>query len=151
MSEIKEKVRRAKAYLLRLVQCDARINAMQEKKEDLFAQATRITPVLKHDVVSGGGNHDKIGDAVARIADMEAEINRQIDFYVDMQEEANALLHKLESNVHYTILYRRYMLGDTWAMIADEIGKGERHTKSLHSDALLAFCDVLDMENGKTP
>ena len=143
MSEVKGKARRAKAYLQRLAQCDARINAMQDKIDDLYDQATRITPTLKQDVVSGGGNHDKVGDAVAKIADLRSAINQQIDYYVDLQEEANGLLNKLQDNVHYTILYRRYMLGDSFAVIAAEIDKGERQTYSLHGDALVAFCDLL--------
>ena len=143
MSETKNKARRAKAYLQRLAQCDARINAMQDKIDDLYGQAMRITPTLKQDVVSGGGGQDKIGDAVAKIVDLRNEINRQIDYYVDLQEEANALLNRLTDNVHYTILYRRYMLGDSFAVIAAEIDKGERQTYSLHGDALVAFADLL--------
>ena len=150
MSETRDKARRAKSYLLRLAQCDARINAMQDKIDDLWGQATRITPVLKQDIVSGGGNHDKVGDAVAKIADLRSAINQQIDYYVDLQEEANALLNKLTDNVHYTILYRRYMLGDSFAVIAAEIDKGERQTYSLHGDALLAFADLLmDKDKGE--
>lgn len=143
MSEVKGNARRAKRYLLSMKQCDARINAMQDKIDDLYGQATRITPTLKQDVVSGGGNQDKIGDAVAKIVDLREEINRQIDYYVDLQREANDLLNKLQDHVHYTILYRRYMLGDSFAEIAAEIGKGERQTYSLHGDALVAFCELL--------
>lgn len=139
----KSKVKRAKAYLLRLEQCDARINAMQDKLDSLYDQATRITPTLKQDIVSVGGNHDKVGDTVAKIVDLRNEINRQIDYYVDLQQEANELLNKLQDNVYHTILYRRYMLGDTFAQIAAEIGKGERWTNSLHGYALVAFADLL--------
>lgn len=149
MSEIKTKARRAKAYLQRLAQCDARINAMQDKIDDLFEQATRITPMLKQDVVSGGGNHDKVGDAVAKIADLRSAINQQIDYYVDLQEEANGLLNKLQDNVHYTILYRRYMLGDSWSQIAEEINRSERQAQNLHGDALVALADLL-MEKSST-
>jgi hypothetical protein len=143
MSETKTKARRAKTYLQRLAQCDARINAMQDKIDDLYDQATRITPTLKQDVVSGGGNHDKVGDAAAKIVDLRNEINRQIDYYVDLQEEANAILNKLQDNVHYTILYRRYMLVDSWETIAAEIGVGARQAQNLHGNALVAFADLL--------
>lgn len=143
MTETKEKAKRAKSYLQRLAQCDARINAMQDKIDDLYDQATRITPTLKQDIVSGGGGQDKIGDAVSKIVDLRKEINRQIDYFVDLQQEANDLLNKLQNNVHYTILYRRYMLGDSFAEIAAEIDKGERQTHSLHGDALVAFAELL--------
>ena len=144
VSEVKGKARRAKAYLQRIAHCDARINAMQDKIDDLYDQATRITPTLKQDIVSGGGGgHDKIADAAVKIADLRTEINRQIDYYIDLQKEANDLLSKLQDHVHYTILYRRYMLGDSFAIIAAEIDKGERQTYSLHGDALVALADLL--------
>lgn len=148
MSEVKDKVKRAKTYLQQLEHCDARINAMQEKIDNLYEQVTKITPTLKQDVVTCGGNQDKVGDAVAKIVDLRNEINRQIDYYVDLQREANALLNRLTDNVHYTILYRRYMLYETYEQIAAEIGYGERWTKSLHGDALIAFADLLS-ENDK--
>lgn len=144
MSETKGNAKRAKRYLLRMKQCDARINAMQDKIDDLYDQATRITPMLKQDIVSGGGgSHDKVGDAAAKIVDLREEINRQIDYYVDLQREANDLLNRLQDHVHYTILYRRYMLGDSFAVIAAEIGKGERQTYSLHGEALVALSALL--------
>lgn len=143
----KSKAKRAKAYLQRLEHCDARINAMQDKLDSLYDQALRITPTLKQDVVSGGGNHDKVGDTAVKIVDLRNEINRQRDYYVDLQQEANDLLNKLQDNVHYTILYRKYMLGDSFAQIAAEIGKGERWTNSLHGYALVAFADLLSEEN----
>lgn len=143
MTETKRKATRAKAYLKRIEQCDARINAMQDKLDSLYDQATRITLTLKQDVVSGGGNHDKVGDTVSKIVDLQNAINRQIDYYVDLQQEANGLLNKLTDNVHYTILYRRYMLGDSFAEISAEIDKGERQTYSLHGDALVAFAELL--------
>lgn len=143
MAETKGKAARAKAYLERLEQCDARINAMQDKIEDLYEQATWITSRLRQDVVSGGGNRDKIGDPAVKIADLRSKIEQQRAFYVDLQNEANELLNKLQNNVYYTILYRRYMLGDEWDVIAAEIGKGVRWTQSLHGYALVAFADLL--------
>ena len=143
MSEIKEKSNRAKAYLQRLEQCDARINTMQEMIDTLFEQATDITSKLRQDVVSGGGNRDKIGDPTAKSVDLQRKLEQQKKYYENLQDEANDLLSKLQNNVYYTILYRRYMLGNEWDVIAAEIGKGERWTQSLHGNALVAFADLL--------
>ena len=143
MSEAKRKAARAKAYLERLEQCDARINAMQDKIDSLFEQATNITSTLRQDVVSGGGSRDKIGDPTAKAVDLGRKVEQQKSYYVDLQNEANEILNKLQNNVYYTILYRRYMLGDEWDVIAAEIGKGVRWTQSLHGYALVAFADLL--------
>ena len=143
MTEAKRKAARAKAYLERLEQCDARINAIQDKIDDLYEQATFITSRLRQDVVSGGGNRDKIGDPAAKIADLRSKLEQQRAYYINLQDEADELLNKLQNNVHYTILYRRYMLGNEWDVIAAEIGKGVRWTQSLHGYALVAFADLL--------
>lgn len=136
-------VRKAKDYLSKIGRCDDRINAMLEEVDNLYAMATKITPTLKQDVVSGGGNQDKIGDAVSRIVDLKAEINRRIDYYVDLKREANALLDQVENHLHYIVLYRRYMLGESFEQIASEINYTVRWTCSLHGRALEAFAIVL--------
>ena len=135
-------VRKAKDYLSNIGRCDERINAMLQEVDNLYAMATKITPTLKQDVVSGGGNQDKIGDAVSKIVDMKNEINRQIDYYIDLKREANALLDQVENHLHYIVLYRRYMLGESFEEIAAEINYTYRWVCLLHGRALQAFARV---------
>ena len=90
----------AKEYLCRIGRCDAKINAMLAEVDGLYAMVTKITPTLKSDVVTGGGNQDKIGGAVAKIVDLKDDINREIDRFVDMKRETAAMLDKLENHLY---------------------------------------------------
>lgn len=134
----------AKEYLNRIGRCDAHINSKIAEVEALYAMVTRITPAMKQDVVSGGGSEDKMGNAVARIVDLKEEINREIDTYVDMKREASMLLDKLENPLHYKVLHKRYILGETFEQIATEIRYTYRWVQKLHGRALQKFQKVLD-------
>lgn len=138
-----ETVRRAKEYLQRVGRCDERINAMLVEVDNLYDMVTKITPTLKQDVVTGGGSQDKIGDAVSKIVDLKNEINRRIDYYVDLKREASALLDKVENHLYYIILYRRYILCESFEFIAAELNYTYRWVCSLHGNALRAFADVM--------
>lgn len=138
----------AKEYLCKIGQCDARINAMLGEVDHLYEMATKITPTLKADVVSGGGSHDKIGDAVAKIVQLKDEINQEVDRYVDMKREAAALLDKLENHLYYIILHRKYMQHESLEQIAADMHYTYRWVCILHGRALQEFANVLK-QNGK--
>lgn len=109
--------------------------------------ATRITPVLREDGVSGGGGApDRLADAVARIVDLKAEINRDIDRLVDKKRDIAAKLGKLTDRRYYAVLFRRYLLFETFEKISCEMNYSWRHVCSLHGQALEAFQEVLDAE-----
>lgn len=136
----------AKRYLQRIARCDSRINAMLAEVDGLYDMVTKITPTLKQDVVSGGGNQDKIGDAVAKIVDLKDEINREIDRFVDMKREAAAMLDKLENHLYYIILHRRYVQYETLEQIAADMHYTYRWVCILHGRALQAFAEVMTEE-----
>lgn len=133
----------AKRYLQRIARCDSRINAMLAEVDGLYDMVTKITPTLKQDVVSGGGNQDKIGDAVAKIVDLKDEINREIDRFVDMKREAAAMLDKLENHLYYIILHRRYVQYETLEQIAASEHYTYRWICILHGRALQAFAEIM--------
>lgn len=137
----------AKEYLCRIGRCDDRINAMLAEVEGLYAMVTKITPTLKGDTVSGGGFHDKIGDAVAKIVDLKEEINREIDRYVDMKREAAAMLDKLENHLYYMILHRKYVQHESLEQIAADMHYTYRWVCILHGRALQEFQIVLGKIN----
>ena len=84
-------------YLREIKRLDSIINSGIAEMDAIYAMITRITPVLKDDVVTGSGNSDKIGNAIAKLVDMREELNRDVDKLVDKKREASALLKKLQS------------------------------------------------------
>ena len=101
---------RAKEYLSQVRFLDERITCKLADAARLQDMATRITPILREDGVSGGGGApDRLADAVAKIVDLKAEINRDIDRLVDKKRDIAAKLGKLTDRRYYAVLFRRYL------------------------------------------
>ena len=136
---------RAKEYLLQVRFLDEHITCKLADAARLQDMATRITPILREDGVSGGGGApDRLADAVAKIVDLKAEINRDIDRLVDKKRDIAAKLGKLTDRRYYAVLFRRYLLFETFEKISCEMNYSWRHVCSLHGQALEAFQRVLD-------
>lgn len=130
MSDVKE-------FLQQVKLCDAHINNKLEELAHLKDLTVRITATLKQDVVSGGGNHDKIGDAVAKIIDLENEINQAVDEFVDKKREVSKVIEQVTEAEYLTILYRHYFFPyESFEKIACDMGYAYRHVTRLHGYAL---------------
>ena len=138
---------RAKEYLSQVRFLDERITCKLADAARLQDMATRITPILREDGASGcGGAPDRLADAVAKIVDLKAEINRDIDRLVDKKREIAAKLEKVSDRRYYTVLSRRYLLFETFEKISCEMNYSWRRVHDLHGQALEAFQRVLDEE-----
>lgn len=134
----------AKEYLQKMRMYDARIESKLLEVQQLKAMITKITPTLKEDVVTASGNKDKLGDAVAKIVDLESEINKDIDCYIELKREVKAKLEKLANPNYYKVLEKRYVQYYTFERIATEMHYSYRNITKLHGRALQAFARVID-------
>lgn len=139
---------KAKDYLNQIGLLNAKIENMLRARSDLMAMATRVTPQMQTVAVSSWGGIDKIGDAVAKIVDLDRRIDREIDALVALKGAAIARLNRLTSKNHYNILFKRYVLGLTFERIAEEMGYTYRGICYLHGRALLDFEKMME-ENEK--
>lgn len=137
----------AKEYLQSIAALDDRINMMEEEKCDLEDRLKHITPTLSFDKASGGGGqHDKMASAIARIVDLQRLINGTIDEYVDRKKEALDLLDKMTNPTYMTVLHRRYFLHHTFERIANDMNFTYRWVCVLHGRALQEFDKVMPAE-----
>ena len=139
-------MRNAKEYLSQIRRYDTMIDSMLDEVDSLYAMVTRITPVLKDDVVSGGGQQDKMGNAIAKIVDLKERINREIDQLVDIKREASSLLAKVSNPDHFKVLHKRYILYETFEQIALDMNYSYRWICKLHGRALQTFGKILQEE-----
>lgn len=131
-----EKDNPAKRYLQQIRRLDTQINRDIEERHRLKAIATKITPTLKPVVVSGGGTQDKLADAMAKIIDLETEINREIDRLVDVRNAVIATIDKVEDDRLHKVLTKRYVELKTFEQIACEISCSYQWVCKLHGTAL---------------
>lgn len=141
MSDVKE-------FLQQIELCDAHINNKLEELAHLKDLSVRITATLKQDVVSGGGNQDKIGDAVAKIIDLEHEIDQAIDDFVDKKRAVSKIIEQVTEAEYLTILYKHYFFPyKSFEQIAYEMGYAYRHVTRLHGYALQAVEKLMKQAN----
>lgn len=136
-----------KEYLGQIKRADTMIDSKIKELENLRSMRTRVTSTLSADVVSRTRSTDPLGDATARILDLEREINEQIDKFVDLKREVLALLEKVKHEKQYRVLHARYILYHTWEHIADEMGYSYYGVCKLHGRALQTVEKIMKVEN----
>lgn len=136
----------AKEFLQQIKLHDARIDRNLEELDNLRAMTTKITATWKDDVVSGTGNQDKLGAAVAKIVDLQAEIDKDIDAYIDMKRKVWDLLNGIKNPEQLQILYKRYFKYEHWEQIACEMNMTYRNVCYIHGRALQAVSELLKGE-----
>lgn len=132
----------AKQYLEQLGSLDRRIAVKRRDIADLRGRARSVTGSAETSV-SASGTGDRVGSAAARIAGLERGIQSDIDSYVTLRAEITAVIDKVPDSLYVDILYRRYVHGQTWEKIAEEMNYAIRHVYRLHGQALREVSRVM--------
>ena len=99
----------AKEYLEQTFTLDHRINCMLEQQSTLKELATRTTHVLRQDVVDQTRDVHAREEIIAKIIDMEREIDAEIDRLVDTKRVIRQVIGQVENPVYQTLLELRYL------------------------------------------
>ena len=125
----------AKPYLLQVRRLDAIVQSKLNQIEALRSQVLSCTSILS-DTPPAPHNPQSRANAVARLVDLENEINADIDALVDVKREVSAVIYSLENALQIEILTRRYFEYQTWEQIAFECHVAYSHTHRIHQNAL---------------
>ena len=126
----------AKEYLNQAYWLDRRIDSKLEQLSVLKDMATKTTSVMSDDVVSHTRNVHSMQDVIAKIIDMQAEINADIDQLVDLKREIMQVVKAVQNPEHQTLLELRYLCFKSWEDVAQELGYNVRHIYRLHDEAV---------------
>ena len=137
----------AKTLLSKIKLCDTKINIKLDELKQLKEMTLKVTPTLEGEVVSGSHNQDKLGDAVAKIVDLQKEIDDSIDTFVELKRYFMGIIDRMDDTNQATVLYKRYFQYKPFEQIACEIGYGYRNVCYIHGRALQAV-EKLMMERG---
>ena len=138
-----EKSNAAKAYLQQVRLYDAHINNKLDELSQLKDMVYHITPILREDRVSGGGGQDRLGNTVAKIVDLEAEINRAVDAFIDKKREVSKTIEQIQNPDQVQVLHKRYFEYMTWEQIACDMHMTYRNVCYIHGRALQAVAEVI--------
>ena len=125
-----------KEYLGQAYRLDQRINSKLEQVASLNDLANKVTTTLTGMPKNPNRATSMMADAVAKIVDLQAEINNDIDRLVDLKREIVGVIKTVNNTEYQTLLEKRYLCFDTWEQIAVDMGYNVRHVYRIHDDAV---------------
>lgn len=137
----------AKEYLSQAKYLDARIDSKLRQIASLNDLATHATSAMTGMPHNPNRGHNSMLDCVAKIVDLQAEINTDIDTLVDLKREIVQTIKGLQNAEYQTILERRYLCFETWEQIAAGMNYDLRYLLKLHGRALEAVQEIMSMKS----
>lgn len=137
----------AKDYLMQAKFLDMRINSKIQQVEALNDLATSASSVLTGMPRNPNKATSKMADAVAKIVDLQAEINHDIDELVDLKKTISYTIKAVPSPELQTLLEKRYLCFQSWEIIAVDMNYSMQHLFRLHDKALKEITAFLPDES----
>lgn len=139
-----EKKRDAKTYLQKIRLYDVQIDNKLEELARLRAMSTKVTSTLSGDVVSGSRSQDKLGNTVAKIMSLEADVDRRVDALCDLKQTAMEIIDRLQNPNHIEVLHKRYFQYKSLEQISVDMGYSYRNVCYIHGKALQAMTALMN-------
>ncbi|MEA5048750.1 MAG: DUF1492 domain-containing protein [Eubacteriales bacterium] len=125
-----------KDYLSQAYRIDQRINSKLAQVMSLRDLLGKATGTLSGAPKAATPNPHSMEDTIAKMVDLENEINEDIDALVDLKAEIMRRIKRVENTEYQTILELRYLCFKRWEEIAVEMGYSLRRLYELHDCAL---------------
>ena len=136
----------AKEYLSQAYRIDQRINSKLEQVMSLRSLLGKATGTLTGAPKAATPNPYSMEDTIAKMVDLENEINSDIDTLVDLKAEIMRCIKRVDNPEYQTLLELRYLCFKRWEEIAVELGYTQRHLLRIHDLALESICVPLEVE-----
>jgi len=124
-------------YLKRYVLLDREIDRKLKEVSRLRSKLTKITTVPSPQPKGGGSIYGKTEEILAKIVDLEREIDADIDRLISIRDNIKAVIEAVEDDRERLLLQYRYLDGKTFEWIAVEMHYSWRQIHRLHSQALI--------------
>ncbi len=107
------------------------VESLEQRLEELEALATSCTSQITG-MPKSFGNSDKIGNYVAQICEVKAQIDEHMKrCFVELQK-LMGFIESFEDSQIRLILTLKYVVGLTWEEVSEEIGYSVVHLQRLH-------------------
>lgn len=126
----------AKEYLGQAYRLDQRINSKLEQVASLNELATKCTWALTGMPRNPNRRTSTMAEAVAKIVDLQTEINYDIDCLIDLKRDMVKLIKSVDNTECQTLLELRYLCFKTWEQIAVDMGYTIDNVYRIHRKAL---------------
>ena len=131
-----------KVYLKQYLQLKSMI-AVKRRSREMLMEISQLSGVdFTKSRVQSTPKGDQIGDIVIRLEDMDNEIRTDIMRMLDVLEEIEQTINKIKSPIVREVLQRRYIFGERWDAIAENMAYSQRQVYRLHRIGL-RFVEVM--------
>ena len=136
---------KAKEYLQQLQRLDTVINQKIKEVTDFRDRATSISGIdySQNKVQTSPSGDVPFVKLIGRIIDLEAEINAEIDTFVDEKHKIINQIQRLKNADYISLLYKRYVEYKSLERICVEMNFSYDYIKHLHGYALKDFEDKM--------
>ena len=131
----------AKQYLRQAYHLNELINSHIKELEQLRLLSTSVpsTDFSKERVQGGKLPGDRISNIIAKIVDLEKQINDEIDHFVDLKKEIHDAIDAVKNPKERLVLRYRYIEFLTWEQTAERMNYSIMQAHRIHSNALQNF------------
>lgn len=123
-------------YLKRYISLDREIDRKLEEVSRWRVKLNRVTAVYTAEPKGGGSIQPREEAIIAKIVDLEREINDSIDQLVETKEEIFQVIEAVRDDRERLLLQYRYIDGLPWEQIAVNMHYNWRWVHRIHKKAL---------------
>lgn len=131
-------------YLNQVKMCDTKIKNKMLEKEQWFTLATKTTCPADGERVQSSGSPDKMSDAVARMIEVDKEIDEMIDSFVDLKQEIIKTIEQVNDPMLYDVLHMIYIQYMKPSEVSHSLNYTYQWIKELHDRGLEKIQMLLD-------
>lgn len=126
-------------YLKQIERIDRMIQNKLSEISQIRDIATSITIMPKDIHVQTSIDKDRMGSAIAKLVDLEKEIDCLIDEYVGKKKKIIKQIDNICDTNMYHVLSKRYVARKELGVIAIEMGYSFKQICRIHGNALIEF------------
>lgn len=134
----------AREYLEEIKRQDVLINNKLAEVQQLRCLALSVTAPIGGEGVQGTKQTDRMGDTIAKIVDLENEINAEIDKFIDMKRDKIALIQQIPKQLQYDLIHNHYVQYKSLVNFAKEKNYSYAWILEVHDEALKTVQRLLD-------
>lgn len=123
-------------------QITKRISEMRERVAALMALATRATPSLEAERISGTGERSRVEQAMITKVDLERQLREMIAEQDEKRYRIQSAVAAVQDPRERRLLELRYIDGRSWHSVMTRLEISETWSRVLHERALAHFAEI---------
>lgn len=131
----------AKEFLSRGINLERRVETITDQIEHYKSIVNKCTVTYSDSPKSTTSSY-RLEDCTQKIMDLQSELCETMADLVDVTCDIARTISKVENYDYEDLLVKRYVLGEPWEKIAEEMNYSEQHIHRLHGEALKKISDV---------